>query len=189
MMYRYVVVWRTRFKQLLPCLGMTSCLIMATASAQDFYQGYRFAPKDGNGPTGGFLPDSTWADGPTTPTGPYGHSYRFRDDPKMPRRDAGMPKFRPDPQLGQQPKNWSGDSSWASDPVLRQGMVFRPLGDARETSKSPAREVAPVPAMPGTAIYGDPWGGGFTGYYPPAVPGDPALGGYAWPGVVPRIAP
>lgn len=187
---RYFVVFgRPRFTWLLACLAMTSCLNLTAVSAQDLYQGYRFAPKEGNGAPGGFSPDGAWADSPATPTDPYGRSYRFRDDPKMPRRDARMPRFRPDPQLGQQPKNWRSDSSWASDPVLQQGMVFRPLGDARETPRSRAREAPPVPAMSGTAIYGDPWGGGFTGYYPPAVQADPALGGYAWPGVMPWIAP
>jgi len=104
---------------------------------------------------------------------PGGRPYRFRD------QSSTVPgqglSFRPDANLGQLPKNWGKEGTWASDPVLQQGLIFRPLDNSRgATTKPPVEAAPPVPPpypYPPGSSYFDPWSEG--GYYP--APVDPYI--------------
>ena len=155
--------------------GLVSVLVLVcsldTAVAQDYSgQQYRFAPRDN-------VPDSSWQTMPqeglfgdytTQEARPYaspgGRIYRFREGPENP-SVAEQPRFRPDRRLGQTPRNWGMDSEWAEDPVLRQGMVFRPLDkDKRGTSEN----TTPPPAVAPYPYYGYPPAGAVQPEYYPA---------------------
>lgn len=155
--------------------GLVAVLVLAssinTTVAQDYSgQQYRFAPRND-------VPDSSWQTMPqeglfgdyaTQETLPYaspgGRIYRFREGPENP-SVAEQPRFRPDRRLGQTPRNWGMDSEWAEDPVLRQGMVFRPLDkDKRGTSEN----TKPPPAVAPYPYYGYPPAGAVQPEYYPA---------------------
>lgn len=156
------------------------CLVL-TVQAQESYQGYRFAPRDGSVPDAQYpVPDYGGAGragdewGTQSPlVSPTGRPYVFRDSESV-SSDSEQPRFRPDSQLGQMPKNWGMDQSWASDPVLQQGFIFRPLDKGRKAEQQAAPSVpAPVPSM---APYqpGYVWPGAQPGIYPPPY----SSGGY-----------
>lgn len=167
-------------------------LAVSVVSAQEYYQGYRFAPPT-PAPLGGAgeltyggdirpTPDSDWTESSPLLTAPGGRPYRFRNGYE-PQQQSQHPVFRPDTQLGQQPKNWSSDPGWASDPVLQQGLVFRPLskkgnGAGRRESRAPAATpVAPpgYPYVPGAGL------GIYPGLYGPGISDDPVTGAPLWP--------
>ena len=110
--------------------------------------------------------------------GPGGRPYRFRDN-SAPVPEQGY-SFRPDSGLGQMPKNWGTGSTWASDPLLQQGLIFRPLD--RKAGNSQERKPAATPAVPpaypyppGSAQYYPYYpGGAVDGHYP--APIDPYTG-------------
>lgn len=126
---------------------------------------YRFAPGDDGSRT-------TWKEpysqnSAENSLGPYvspsGRPYRFRDEPE-PQDLPQQHRFRPDSRLGRVPKNWGSNSEWADDPVLREGMVFRPL-DANGAGAGAERSNPPAAATP---YYGYPPPS--PGYIPPPVP-------------------
>lgn len=136
-------------------------------------QGYTYGP----GATGSaWGSDASSARDPSMMVDPGGRPYRFRDD-SAPRADPGY-SFRPDSGLGQLPKNWGDESGWASDPLLRQGLIFRPLDKDSSGAKSSEPVLPPAP-MP------YPYPQAPTHYDPPTSPGfypypvDPYSGG--WP--------
>lgn len=156
---------------------------------QDHYQGYRFAPAvpgEAGGMTYGYDaqpgPDATWGDSAPALTGPGGRPYRFRNGTGYPPRAEQQTIFRPDTRLGQQPKNWSADPGWASDPVLQRGLVFRPLpkkdSDVRRSDQKGRAAAPPEPAYGYRSELG--WGG-YPGYYWPVDPGL-AVPGWSFPG-------
>jgi hypothetical protein len=165
---------------------------VSVAAAQDYYQGYRFAPQtparaEGAGDMiyGGKVqssPDFTWSDSSQPLTGPGGRPYRFRNGTAS-QQAPQQPKFRPDTRLGQRPKNWSSDPGWVSDPVVRQGLIFRPLpnedsGTMRgdRPGRAPRADAPPIYPYAGGAVLG-----GYSGLYGPGLPGDPSLGVPLWP--------
>ena len=98
---------------------------------------------------------------------PTGRPYKFRDTTSPTATE--QPKFRPDAQLGQMPKNWGQDPSWASDPVLQQGFIFRPLDKGRKQEETTdLQPPAPPPVTPYPYSYG--WPGAPYSYYPAPLP-------------------
>lgn len=154
-------------------LGLGSSIAVA--------QGYTFAPgapSTGAGQWGGHVSPS---EDPSMMLGPGGRPYRFREN-SAPEPEQGY-SFRPDSGLGQMPKNWGNGSTWANDPLLQQGLIFRPLD--RKAGESRRREPTATPTAPpvypypygSTPSYPYYYGGDGEGSYP--VPVDPYTGG--WP--------
>ena len=140
-----------------------------TAEGSDYVGGYQFAPRNGSPSTGPYgQPDINPGWAPDIPmVSPSGQTYRFRDEPEFREETAG-PRFRPDSRLKQVPRNWRPDASWTTDPVLRRGMVFRPLENKpeKQIDAAPPPEPLSVP-FPG---YGYPWSGTLDpGYYAPGA--------------------
>ena len=132
-----------------PLIVVQGVLLLMLAGAGQAWQsdsGYRFAPSQEDASSGsGWFPSGAVVQDPTMTVGPGGRPYKFRDLDEPPPQQGMV--FRPDSSLGQLPKNWGDQGTWASDPVLRQGMIFRPLDEnkAQVQEKKPAPEPYPTP--------------------------------------------
>lgn len=155
--------------------GVLSLMIAGAGGASGPQPGYRFAPTQQNAAGGGaWAPQGGGIQDPAMTLGPGGRAYKFRDLDE-PQPQQGL-VFRPDSSLNQLPKNWGRQGNWASDPVLQQGMIFRPLGkDNAEQESSPPPSIQPPYPSPYPYYY--PWSG--MGGYPLMPPPAPYYGGEA----------
>jgi len=154
---------------------------MLPAQAQDSAGGYRFAPSPHEVGSTRWRTDEAadYGDMSGGMISPQGHRYQFREDPRL--QEDEQPMFRPDGRMRQHPRNWGADESWADDPVLRQGFIFRPLDSGRTRDGGRDARVpppAPVPPAIPTYPYGTAPATGYPGYTAPPPPG---MSGYRWP--------
>lgn len=133
------------------------------AAAQYSAGQYQFAPGDHDSNTAWNEPYSqqNTQNHPGPYVSPSGRPYRFREDPE-PQVAPQQHRFRPDSKFGRMPRNWGLNREWADDPILREGMVFRPLDD----NGAGAEQSNPPPAT--TPYYGYP--APSPGYLPPPIP-------------------